>query len=186
MDKTVQPEEEVEKKENSSESEEPKNEEAALPKEELKDGAKELKRIQDELSEAKDKYLRLYAEFENFRRRTAKEKIDLIQSGGEQVLKALLPVADDFERAEKAFKERDDKEAEGFFLIKNKFQKILEQNGIKAMDTSSGEFDPDLHDAITQVPAPKEDKKGKILDVIEKGYLLNDKVIRHAKVVVGA
>jgi molecular chaperone GrpE len=128
----------------------------------------------------------LYAEFENFRRRTAKEKIEMIQSAGEQLLKALLPVADDFDRAEKSFAGKTDKEAEGFFLIQNKFRKILEQNGVKPMDLSSGEFNPDIHDAITQVPVPDESQKGKVVDVVEKGYLLNDKVIRHAKVVVGA
>jgi len=141
-------------------------------------------KIKDELAEARDKYLRLYAEFENFRRRTAKERLELIQNANEQLMKALLPVTDDFDRAEKAFKEAAPKESEGIALVLNKFRKILEQNGLKIMDTSSGEFDPDLHEAITQVPVP--DKTGKIIDVVEKGYLLNDKVIRHAKVVVGA
>lgn len=141
-------------------------------------------RLKDELAEAKDKYLRLYAEFENFRRRTAKERIDLIQSANEQLLKALLPVADDFDRAEKSFQGSQTKEAEGFFLIQKNFRRILEQQGLKLMDVSSGAFNPDLHDAITQLPSPG--MEGKIIDVVEKGYLLNDKVIRHAKVVVGA
>lgn len=146
--------------------------------------ADSLNKLKDELAEARDKYLRLYAEFENFRRRTSKERLELIQNASEQLMKALLPVTDDFDRAEKAFREAAPKESEGIALVLNKFRKILEQNGLKIMDTSSGEFDPDLHEAITQVPAP--DKTGKIIDVIEKGYLLNDKVIRHAKVVVGA
>jgi molecular chaperone GrpE len=146
-----------------------------------------LKKLQDELAEAKDKYVRLYAEFDNHRRRTSREKLDLIQSAGEQIIKALLPVADDFERAEKAFKERNDKEAEGFFLIQNKFMKVLEGQGVKAMDTQrQSDFNPDLHEAITQVPAQDEKLKGKIMDVVEKGYLLNEKVIRFAKVVVGS
>ena len=143
-----------------------------------------VSRLKDELAESRDKYLRLYAEFENFRRRTAKERLELIQNANENLMKALLPITDDFDRAEKALKEVAPKESEGITLVLNKFRKILEQNGLKIMDTSSGNFDPDLHEAITQVPVP--DKKGKIIDVVEKGYLLNDKVIRHAKVVVGA
>jgi molecular chaperone GrpE len=145
------------------------------------------KKLQDELAEAKDKYLRLYAEFENHRRRTAKEKLEMIQSANEQLLKALIPVADDFERGENSFKEKTDKEAEGFFLIQNKFKKILDQYGVKAMPAEKGStFDADFHEAITQIPAPDEKLKGKVVDVIEKGYLLNDKVIRFAKVVVGS
>ena len=143
-----------------------------------------VSRLKDELAESRDKYLRLYAEFENFRRRTAKERLELIQNANENLMKALLPITDDFDRAEKALKELAPKESEGITLVLNKFRKILEQNGLKIMDTSSGNFDPDLHEAITQVPVP--DKTGKIIDVVEKGYLLNDKVIRHAKVVVGA
>ena len=145
-----------------------------------------LKKLQDELAEAKDKYVRLYAEFDNHRRRSAKEKLEMIVSANEQLLKSLLSVIDDFERAEKSFKERNDKESEGFFLIQNKFKKIIEQYNVKAMDLAPGSnFDPDLHEAITQIPAPEEKLKGKVVDVIEKGYLLNDKVIRFAKVVVG-
>jgi len=103
------------------------------------------------------------------------------------LLQSLLPVADDFERAEKAFRERNDKEAEGFFLIQNKFKKTLEQYGVKPMESPKGAaFNPDLHEAITQVPAPEEKLKGKIIDAVEKGYILNDKVIRFAKVVVGS
>ena len=145
-----------------------------------------LKKLQDELAEAKDKFVRMYAEFENHRRRTAKEKLEMIQSANEQLIKTLLPVADDFERAEKSFKDKNDKESEGFFLIQNKFKKILEQNGVKAMEFSKqSDFNPDLHEAITQIPVPDEKLKGKVVDVVEKGYLLNDKVIRFAKVVVG-
>jgi molecular chaperone GrpE len=111
----------------------------------------------------------------------------MIQSANEQLLKALLPVADDFERAEKSFKDRNDKEAEGFFLIQNKFKKTLEQYGVKPMECNLGtHFNPDLHEAITQVPAPEEKLKGKVIEAVEKGYLLNDKVIRFAKVVVGS
>jgi molecular chaperone GrpE len=147
----------------------------------------ELRKLQDDLADAKDKYLRLYAEFDNHRRRTAKEKLEMIQSANEQLLKALLPIADDFERAENAFKDRTDKESEGFLLIHNKFKKTLDQYGVKLMEAGKGgEFNPDFHEAITQIPTPDETLKGKIVDVVEKGYLLNDKVIRFAKVVVGS
>jgi len=161
----------------SQDSTEPSKKEAAVDP---------VKKLQDELAEAKDKYIRLYAEFDNHRRRTAKEKLEMIQSANEQLLKSLIPVADDFERAENSFKEKTDKEAEGFFLIQNKFKKTLDQYGVKAMPTEKGSaFDPDFHEAITQIPA-EEKLKGKVVDVIEKGYLLNDKVIRFAKVVVGS
>jgi molecular chaperone GrpE len=147
----------------------------------------EAQKLRNELAEQKDKYLRLYSEFENFRRRTSKEKLDLIQSAGEQILKALLPVVDDFERAEKSFKDKNDKELEGFFLIQSKFKKVLEQHSVKVMDVGAGsEFNADLHEAITQIPAPDESLKGKVVDVVEKGYVLNEKVIRFAKVVVGS
>lgn len=146
----------------------------------------ELKKMQQELAESKDKYLRLYSEFENFRRRTSKEKIEMIQSANEQLVKNFLPVADDFERAEDALKKADSKELEGFILIYNKFKKVLEQAGVKPMELAKGaEFNTDLHEAITQIPVEDDLLKGKIVDVLEKGYVLNDKVIRFAKVVVG-
>ncbi len=148
-------------------------------------GQAELKKAQDELAESKDKYLRLYSEFENFRRRTAKEKLELIQSANEKLVNAFLPIIDDFERAEKAFKGSESKEMEGFLLIYNKFKKILEAAGIKVMEAKGKPFDPEFHEAITQVQA--DDKsKGKVIEVVEQGYLLNDKVIRFAKVVVGS
>jgi molecular chaperone GrpE len=147
----------------------------------------ELKKLQDELAEAKDKYLRLYSEFENFRRRTAKEKLELIQSANENLLKNLLPIMDDFERAEKAFRELNTKEAEGFLLIYNKYKKTLEQSGAKVLELKAGDaFNADTQEAITQIPAPTDELKGKIVDVVEKGYLLGEKVIRFAKVVVGS
>ncbi|MBX2957735.1 MAG: nucleotide exchange factor GrpE [Cyclobacteriaceae bacterium] len=146
----------------------------------------ELRKLQDELAEAKDKYLRLYSEFENFRRRTAKEKMELIQTASESLIVSLLPVIDDFERAEKALIGTESKELEGFQLIYNKFKKTLEQKGVKVMDIKTGsDFNADVHEAITQVPAPEEKLKGKVIDVVEQGYLLNEKVIRYAKVVVG-
>ena len=145
----------------------------------------ELKKAQEDLAESKDKYLRLYSEFENFRRRTAKEKLELIQTANESLVKVMLPVIDDFERAEKAFQGSESKEMEGFLLIYNKFKKILEQTGVKRMEAKGTNFDADLHEAITQLPAPDESQKGKVLEVVEQGYLLGDKVVRHAKVVVG-
>lgn len=149
-------------------------------------GTTDLKKAQDELADAKDKYLRLYSEFENFRRRTAREKLELIQSANEKLVNAFLPIIDDFERAEKAFKGSESKEMEGFLLIYNKFKKILDQAGVKVMEAKGSDFNPDLHEAITQVPAPNESMKGKVMEVVENGYLLNDKVIRFAKVVVGS
>jgi molecular chaperone GrpE len=146
----------------------------------------ELSKAKEDLAEAKDKYLRLYSEFENFRRRTAKEKLEMIQSANEQLVKAMLPVADDFERAENAITNIESKEVEGFLLIQSKFKKILDQYGVKPMTIEVGaDFDADTHEAITQVPTPDENLKGKVIDVVEKGYLLNDKVIRYAKVVIG-
>ena len=150
------------------------------------DDHKALEKLTEELEAAKDKYIRLYSEFENFRKRTAKEKLELIQSANEQLIRTLLPVADDFERAENSFPDKSDKDLAGFFLIHSKFKKILELYGVKPMDATQGsEFNADLHEAISQLPAATPDLKGKIVDVVEKGYVLNEKVIRHAKVVVG-
>lgn len=135
----------------------------------------------------KDKYIRLYSEFENYRKRTAKEKIDIITNASENLLKEILPVVDDFERA--IINNKEVKEAktikEGFELIYNKLYKTLTNQSLKPMDALHKEFDPDIHEAITKVPAPKKKLKGKIIDVIEKGYTINDKVIRFAKVVIG-
>jgi len=149
--------------------------------------AAEVNKLQNDLAEQKDKFIRLYSEFENFRRRTAKEKLELIQSANEGLLKTLLPVMDDYERAEKSFQNNGEKDLEGFILIHNKFKKILEQAGLKVMELKAGsEFDADLHEAITQIPVADEALNGKIVDVVEKGYLLSEKVVRHAKVVVGS
>jgi len=149
----------------------------------------ELTKLKGELQEAKDKYLRLYSEFENFRRRTAKEKLDLINTASEGVIVSLLPVMDDFERAQKALEESEDHKAsqEGFELIYNKFKNVLTQKGLKAMEDKKGtEFNTEYHEAISQMPVEKKKLKGKIIDVVEKGYTLDEKVIRFAKVVIGA
>ena len=135
----------------------------------------------------KDKYVRLYSEFENYRKRTAREKIDIITNASENVLKEIIPVLDDFERAiannEKVVEISTIKE--GFELIHNKIYKTLTNQGLKPMDSIGKNFDPDIHEAITKIPATKAKMKGKVMDVIEKGYTLNEKVIRFAKVVVG-
>ena len=147
-----------------------------------------IEKLQDELAEAKDKFLRLYSEYDNYRRRTAKEKLDMMQTANENLLLSLLPVLDDFERAVSAFSDQKSLDAvkEGMNLIFQKFDNILQQKGLKQMDTKQGiKFDTDLHEAITQIPAPKSKLKGKIVDTVEKGYYLGDKVIRHARVVIG-
>lgn len=151
------------------------------------EGDSGLKKLQDELADMKDKYLRLYSEFDNFRRRTAREKLDLVQSANEKLVVDLLPVIDDFERAEKSFQNLSAQDQEGIQLIQNKFKKILEQYGVKAMDIEKATaFDPDYHEAITQLPTEDENLKGKVVDVVEKGYTLHEKVVRFAKVVIGA
>lgn len=141
-----------------------------------------------ELVELKDKYLRLYADFENFRRRTAKEKMDLLANANEGMLVALLPVVDDFERAMQSIETTDDIEAvkEGVKLIYTKLGRTLESKGLKPMVSKGEVFNADLHESITQFPAPSDDLKGKVIDEIERGYQLNDKVIRFAKVIIGS
>ena len=141
-----------------------------------------------EVAELKDKYLRLYADFENFRRRTAKEKLDLISNANEGVLQALIPVVDDFERAMQSIENTNDVTAlkEGVSLIYTKLFKTLEGKGLKPMVAKGEPFNADLHESVTQFPAPSDDLKGKVIDEIEKGYYLNDKVIRFAKVIVGS
>ncbi len=147
----------------------------------------EVDKLNQELEEYKDKYLRLSAEFDNYRKRTMKEKAELILNGGEKTITAILPVLDDFERALTTMQKATDVDAvkEGVALIYNKFVQILGQNGVKAIETKEKELDTDFHDAIAIIDAPTEELKGKILDCVETGYMLNDKVIRHAKVVVG-
>lgn len=148
----------------------------------------EIEKLSAEVQEAKDKYLRLYSEFENFRRRTAKERLELIKSANEDLMSALLPVMDDFERGKKALEESEDHKTskEGFDLIYNKFGNILKQKGLKPMEDKIGsEFNTEYHEAISQMPVEKKKMKGKIIDVVEKGYYLDEKVIRFAKVVIG-
>lgn len=157
-------------------------------KQEGKEGTEEVLKLKQQVEEAKDKYLRLYADYENFRRRTAKEKIDFFKTANQDLIKVLLPVLDDFERARKAFEQEglDTKTLkEGVELIFQKLFKNLEAKGLKTMQSIGETFDSDLHEAITQIPSPSPELKGKIVDELEKGYYLEDKVIRFAKVIIG-
>lgn len=146
-----------------------------------------LKEAEEKYSALNDKYLRLYSDFDNHRRRSAKEKIELLDRAGSDIVLEMLSVIDDFERAIKNNETVEDIESlkEGFQLIYNKLFKTLENKGLKPMDSIGTDFDTDLHEAITNIPAPSEDMKGKVVDVAEKGYLLRDKVIRYAKVIIG-
>lgn len=147
----------------------------------------DIENLTNQVSELKDKNLRLMAEFDNFRRRSLKERSDLIKSAGEDVLKNILPLVDDFERALNAMETSEDAKAikEGIDLIYNKFITFLGENGVKSIPTQNEDFNTDLHEAITMFPAPTEEQKGKIIDCVSKGYTLNEKVIRFSKVVVG-
>ena len=146
-----------------------------------------IESLEKEVQEMKDKHIRLQAEFDNFRKRTLKEKMELVKTGGETVLINILPVIDDFERALTTFSEigEEDPLKHGVILIYNKFQEFLKQNGIKEIEALEKDFDTDLHEAITKIPAPKDKLKGKVVDVVQKGYLMNEKVIRFSKVVIG-
>lgn len=144
-------------------------------------------KLKAEIAELNDKYLRLYSEFDNMKRRNAKERIELMDTAGKDILLSFIPVVDDFERAQKAFENSTDIEAvkEGVTLIHTKFLNILSQKGVKAIESKGQPFDVDYHEAITKIPAPTDDLKGKVVDEVEKGYTLKDKVIRFAKVVIG-
>ena len=165
--------------ETSQENEAPLTEEEKL--------AQELEKANEQIEEQKDKYLRLSAEFDNYRKRTMKEKAELILNGGEKSISSILPIVDDFERALKNMETATDVAAvkEGVELIYNKFMSVLGQNGVKVIETKEQPLDTDYHEAIAVIPAPNEALKGKILDCVQTGYILNDKVIRNAKVVVG-
>ena len=185
-------EEEILKNEDAVVEEAAKTEEAPAeetPAEELsveEQLANMLAEEQQMVNEERDKYLRLSAEFDNYRKRTLKEKAELIKNGGEQTLTAILPVLDDFERALKNMEASEETKAmkEGVELIFSKFQKILGQEGLQKIETEGQPFDTDFHEAIALIPAPSEELKGKILDCVQTGYMLNEKVIRHAKVAV--
>ncbi len=182
-------------------SDETTNEEGEKIEVQTESPISEVDQLKQEVGEVKEKYVRLYAEFENFRRRTAKEKNDIIKSASEGLMRDLLPVLDDFQRALKSMSDAEQLEVnskddmikeikaveEGLKLVFNKLFKVLEQKGLKPMESSIGKpFDLEQHESITQIPAPSEDLKGKVVDEIEKGYYLHDKVLRFAKVVVGS
>lgn len=154
--------------------------------EEIESASKE-EVLELELGKEKDKFLRLFAEFENYKKRTSKERMDLFRTAGQEVITALLPVMDDFERALKELSKSSEKDLyKGVELISNKFKETLKAKGLQEIKAKEGDsFDAEIHDAITQIPAPSKKLKGKIIDVVEKGYRLGDKVIRHPKVVVG-
>ena len=146
-----------------------------------------IEKAQKEIAELKDKWLRSVAEFENYRKRTLKERTELILNGGEKFITAVLPILDDMERAIENGAKTDDPEVlrEGMTLIHQKFMKVLEAQGVSRIDTDNADFDTDVHEAVAMVPGMGDDKKGKVIDCLQQGYKLNDKVIRHAKVAVG-
>lgn len=147
----------------------------------------EEERLREDLAKEKDKFLRLFAEFENYKKRTSKERMDLFKTAGQEVIVSLLPVLDDFERALKELAKSEDKEMfKGVELISGKFKETLKSKGLEDLQVRAGDaFDADIHEAITQIPAPSKKMKGKVIDVIEKGFKLGDRIIRHPKVVVG-
>jgi len=147
----------------------------------------EEEKLREDLAKEKEKFLRLFAEFENYKRRTSKERMDLFKTAGQEVIVSLLPVMDDFDRALKELSKSDDKEMfKGVELISNKFKETLKSKGLEEVGAKAGDaFDAEVHDAITQIPAPDKKMKGKIIDVVEKGFKLGDRIIRHPKVVVG-
>jgi molecular chaperone GrpE len=158
------------------------NDTAATNEEETEDEAEKLKY---QLADSQNKYLRLLADFDNYRKRMNRERLELIQSASKEVITSLLPVLDDFERAFKAQENNTDSDTSGFELIYHKIATILEHKGLKPMQSIGEEFDAEYHDAITEIPAPTADLKGKVIDEVEKGYYLNDTIIRYARVVVG-
>ena len=182
--KNQNPQDSEQDQDNINEQADPVNMEDQASEDSPKD---ELEILRDENEELKDKYLRLYSDFDNYKRRTNKERIEMFKMAGQDILKSLIPVMDDFDRAEKAFETSTDATslAEGLKLVSSKFKSTLENQGLKAYNSIGEPFDADIHEAITNIPAPSDDLKGKVVDEIEKGYKLNDKVIRFAKVVVG-
>lgn len=184
-----------EKKKNNQEEEVNIDTAATEVKEEKQKGKKsrrgskdaKIEELEQQISELKDKNLRLRAEFENYKKRTVREKIDMMKTAAQDTMAAILPVLDDFDRAKKnAMDENTEEEfSEGVNLVYNKLYTVLKQKGLEPMETNGEVFDPELHESITEIPAPSEDLKGKIVDTIEKGYILKEKIIRHAKVVIG-
>lgn len=170
--------------EKQSKSKKVKLKKSVADKKDAKVDLSQLEEFNENLKQEKDKYLRLFAEFENFKKRTTKERIELFKTAGQEVISSLLPILDDFERA--IVQTSDENEIEGFLLINNKLSDVLKGNGLTVTETKVGDtFDAEVHEAITLIPAPETSQKGKIIDVTEKGYQLGDKIIRFPKVVVG-
>lgn len=160
--------------------------EGAQQEQTQQNGASQESSSEEALAQEKDRYLRLFAEFENYKRRTSKERIELFKTASHDVMVSLLPVLDDFDRALKELEKADDPMFDGVTLIRNKFFETLKQKGLALIQTEVGTvFNADQHEAITQIPAPSDDLKGKIIDVIEQGYMLGEKIIRYPKVVIG-
>jgi molecular chaperone GrpE len=180
------PEEQADLTDNIADDTSKEQAEEFIPEKKQEENAGNTDNVSEELEKLKDSYVRLMAEYDNYRKRTIKEKAELIKNGGEKTLISLLPVIDDFERARQTLEAATDMEAvkEGVELIYNKFLSYLQQNGVKIIHTAEQTFDADLHEAIAMVPAMEESQKGNIIDTVQTGYTLNDKVIRHAKVVV--
>lgn len=178
---------EVEKQDQHTEQEKETEDKSVARKLKKHSHQHEIKQLQEKLDELNDKYLRLYSEFDNFRKRTLREKIELTKTAGATIITDLLPVLDDFERAVRLSEQTNSIDAirEGEQLILTKLKTILEQKGLSEIKSVGQPFNTDLHDAVTNIPSPSEDMKGKIVDEIEKGYQLNGKVIRYAKVVIG-
>lgn len=179
---------EVEEKIENLQEEQVENQEGVNEEDiEQNDAANELEELQKKLEEEKDRSLRLFAEFENFRKRTAREKMEMFKTAGEDIMLSLLPVLDDFERALKELeKSEDDSLFTGVKLINNKFRETLRSKGLEPIEVNPGDaFDAEVHEAITQIPAPDKKLKGKIVDIVERGYTLGDKIIRYPKVVTG-
>ncbi len=181
--KVQEMDEEIESSQSVNETE--LNEEVGQERQEEEISVEE--QLREDLAKEKDKFLRLFAEFENFKKRTSKERMDLFKTAGQDIIVSLLPVMDDFDRALKEISKSEDKELfKGVDLINNKFRETLKNKGLEEMEVSQGDaFDAEMHDAVTQIPAPEKKLKGKIIDVIEKGFKLGDRIIRHPKVVVG-
>ncbi|MEZ4859301.1 MAG: nucleotide exchange factor GrpE [Flavobacteriaceae bacterium] len=173
-------------KEKSSKASDVKDE-VSKASEKPKKEKSQLDVLKEEVENEKDRYLRLFAEFENYKKRTAKERLELFKTAGQEVITSLLPVLDDFERALREIeKSEDDTLFKGVELISNKLNESLRQKGLQIIETTKGDdFNADIHEAITQIPSPSEELKGKIIDVIEKGYALGEKIIRYPKVVIG-
>ena len=190
-EQTVETQDEIKQQDADTQEAPAAEEQAEAPAEEAEnetdEAPSELDQVKAQLEASQKEYLFLMAEFDNYRKRTLKEKADLIKNGGERAMLELLPVVDDFERALQAIETSEDVEGvkEGVKLIYNKFLKYLESQQVKPMESTGAVFDADVHDAVTTFPAPEEEMKGKVIDTVQKGYTINDKVLRHAKVVVG-